>query len=109
MWGFAAIGIVLFYASSAVVRIATSRSDEVVPELRWLLLGILAGAVTVGGGLLSIERAPWLEAGLFVLMCAGLVLASVAAPERSMSYGFYLGGMLAWFPHCWPVVGVRRG
>lgn len=109
VWGFAAIGIVLFSASSALMRLATAESDEVVPELRWLLLGILAGLVLVGGGFLCMERLPArLEPFIFLMMCAGLALGPVLAPERSMIYGLGLGVCLAWFPHCWRVVGVRK-
>jgi hypothetical protein len=100
-WGWAAIGLMV---ASVVFAILNSRERSALRSVGWFIAAAVTGWIVVA--LVFRWRERRIRATSLALIGAVVLVASaVALPPPAFS-GVTFGALLAWFPHCWDVVGV---
>ena len=105
-WGLAAI---LALLTSLVLGVTGFRTQRPLPSrLEWFLPAAVAGYLIVWA-LFRFEKSPSIQTALSIAAAAALVFMFFVLPVPAPAvYGLTFGGAAAWFPHCWPVIGVRN-
>jgi hypothetical protein len=104
VWGIAMLAVVVLSVAEAVWYVLRSSQSLSID------LGLFAGGALVGWFLLWLGfRAHHIREVLvwpiFGLWFAALWMAMLLMPSITF-LGATLGSAIAWFPHCWPLIGI---
>jgi hypothetical protein len=105
-WGLAMILALLTSLVLGITGFRTHRS--LASRVEWFLPAALAGWFFVWA-VFRFEKSSSIQTSLGIVGVGALVLLffvlRIPAPAV---YGLTLGAAAAWFPHCWPAIGVRN-
>lgn len=104
IWGLGSL-FVLIASPIFAVRHVRLTEARVMPSLAVFAISALIGWLILGL-VFRFESRPRLAGLLMVLWALGMLVAARLVSGVAL-YGGGFGGMLAWLPHCWPLIGTR--